>query len=252
MASTPSTDRSAPRRVAFGVLAAGLVLPLVLSACSSGAGDPAGKGSAPGSQSAARHGAASRAQSAPLKTPDRVVRLDGSLVRSYAAPSLAAFVRQAKAVNVISGTVTATRPLVTPPIDTVETILTISVERQRDASAPTTVEVREQGGVVPLAQVRSVFEDKLGRKLTAKELAETVDFRFNGIEHARVGDRVLVVVANDASVQKKGAYVSLARLVQEDTAGTLAKSSSAARFTWPGDAPNPSWERAVDAESLMQ
>ncbi|MFJ6214536.1 hypothetical protein ACIQGZ_14560 [Streptomyces sp. NPDC092296] len=204
------------------------------------------KDSARGSQSAPSHGGTAGSHD----IPDHTVRLEGALNRSYAAPSLAAFAHQAGVVNVISGTVTATRPLVTEPANTVETILTISVERQRDASAPTAIEVREQGGIVSVAQVRSDFEDKLGRKLTDKELAETVDYRFDGIEHARVGDRVLVVVADDTSVREEGAYVSLARLVRQDAAGTLSKSSST-KFTWPGDAPNPAWESEVDVESLM-
>jgi hypothetical protein len=49
--------------------------------------------------------------------------------------------------------------------------------------------------------------------------------------------------------------MSLARLVQEDTAAALSKSASAKSgstpFTWPGEAPNPAWESAVDAESLL-
>ncbi|MDN3028197.1 hypothetical protein [Streptomyces sp. S.PB5] len=47
----------------------------------------------------------------------------------------------------------------------------------RDAAAPDreVVEVRGQGGVVSVAQVCSDFEGKLGRKLTDRELAETVD-----------------------------------------------------------------------------
>ncbi|MFJ6463598.1 hypothetical protein ACIQM0_21665 [Streptomyces sp. NPDC091387] len=183
--------------------------------------------------------------------PDHKVLLDGALNRTYAAPDLAAFAEQSGAVNVISGTVTATRPLVTEPATTVETILTVSVEEQREAGAPTTVEVREQGGVVTVAQVRTDFEDKLERKLTAKELAETVDYQFNGVEHARVGDRVLVVVGDDTSVQKEGAYVSLARLVQKDVAGPTSRSA-ATKFTWPGEAPNPAWEKSVDANSLME
>ncbi|MER7908590.1 hypothetical protein [Streptomyces sp. NPDC096068] len=246
MASTTSTEKSASRRVTFGVLAAGLMLPLALSACSSGAEGSAAKDSARGSQSAPSRGTAAGSHD----TADRKVLLDGSLDRSYAAPSLAAFAQQARVVNVISGTVTATRPLVTEPAATVETILTISVEQQRDNSAPTTVEVREQGGVVSVAQVRSDFESKLGRKLTSAELAETVDYSFNGITHARVGDRVLVVVADDTSVQKEGAYVSLARLVKGDAAGGASKTSST-QFTWPGEAPNPAWGSAVNAESLM-
>ncbi|MFE1837287.1 hypothetical protein [Streptomyces sviceus] len=152
-------------------------------------------------------------------------------------------------------TVTASRPLVTEPANTVETILTISVDRQRDTSAPRVVEVREQGGVVSVAQVPSDFEGKPGRKPTDKKLAETVDYECNGIEHAQVGDRVLVVVADDTSVQKKGAYVSVARQVQEDTASAVSKSASAksssTKFTWPGEAPNPAWENEVDAESLL-
>ncbi len=223
------------------------MLPLALSACSSGAEGSAAKDSARGSQSAPSRGTAAGSRD----TADHKVLLDGSLDRSYAAPSFAAFAQQARVVNVISGTVTATRPLVTEPATTVETILTISVERQRDKGAPTTVEVREQGGVVSVAQVRSDFEGKLGRKLTSEELAETVDYSFNGIEHAQVGDRVLVVVADDASVQSEGAYVSLARLVRGDAAGGLAKASST-KFTWPGEAPNPAWESEVDVEPLTQ
>ncbi|MFE2555745.1 hypothetical protein ACFXGT_06875 [Streptomyces sp. NPDC059352] len=247
MASTTSTGRSASRRVTFGVLAAGLMLPLTLSACSGDTEGPAVKDSARGSQSAPSRGTATGSRD----TADHTVPLLGDLVRSYAAPSLAAFVRQSRAVNVISGRVTATRALVTEPASVVETILTISVERQRDNRAPTTVEVREQGGIVTVAQVRSDFEDKLGRELTDEELAETVDYRFNGIEHARVGDRVLIVVAEDTSVQNKGGYATLARLVGEDPAGASSKASSTT-FTWPGEAPNPAWESVVDAESLMR
>ncbi|MBX9422917.1 hypothetical protein [Streptomyces lateritius] len=247
MASTTSTDRQPSRRFAFGILAAGIVLPLALSACSSGAEGSTAKDSARGQQSAPSRGAAAGSP----ETADRKVLLEGSLDSSYAAPNFAAFVRKPHVVNVISGTVTATRPLVTPPANTVETILTISVERQRDKSAPTTVEVREQGGVVTVAQVRSDFESKLGRKLTSAELAETVDFSFNGAAHARVGDRVLVVVADDDAVQKEGAYVSLARLAKEDVAGGLSKVNST-KFTWLGEIPNPAWERTVDVEPLMQ
>lgn len=211
------------------------MLPLVLSACSSGAEGPVAKGSADGSRVVA----------------DRTVRMVGTPTRPYSLPSLAVFARQARVANVISGTVTATRPLVSEPATTVETILTISVERQRDASAPTTVSVREQGGIVTVAQVRSAFDGKLGRELTDEELAETVDYRYNGIEHARVGDRVLVVVADDTAVQKKsGAYVSLARLVGEGTAEGASQASSTT-FTWPGEAPNPAWESTVDVDSLM-
>lgn len=251
MASTTSTDSSASRRATFGALAAGLMLPVALSACSSGAEGSAAKDSVPkdsvrGSQSAPSRGAAA----GPRDTADHKVLLEGSLDHSYTAPSLAEFARQTRAVNVISGTVAATRPLVTEPGTTVETILTISVQRQRDDSAPTTAEVREQGGVVSVAQVRSDFEGKLGCKLTGEESAETVDYSFNGITHAQVGDRVLVVVADDASVQNEGAYVSLARLVGGGAAGGLSKASPT-KFTWPGEAPNPAWETAVDVESLM-
>ncbi|MEU3425903.1 hypothetical protein [Streptomyces gardneri] len=230
MASTASADRPASRRVTLGLLAAGLVLPLVLSACSSGGG-----GSATGSRAVA----------------DRTVRMEGDLNRTYNVPSLAVFARHAGVVNVISGTVTATRPRVTQPANTVETILTIAVERQRKTGAPTTVSVREQGGIVTVSQVRSDFEGKLGRELTEEELAETVDYRFNGIEHARVGDRVLVVVADDTAVQKKdGAYVNLARLVGEGASEGLSGGSSTT-FTWPGEPLNPAWESVVDVESLM-
>ncbi|WP_280862131.1 hypothetical protein [Streptomyces sp. SAI-144] len=228
------------------------MLPLALSACSSSASGPAAQDSGRESRSAPSIGTKNGARN---EAPDHKVVLDAALTRSYAAPDLASFVSQAGATNVISGTVTAIRPLVSGPANTVETILTVSIERQRDADAPTVVEVREQGGVVSVAQVRSDFEGKLGRELTDEELAETVDYQFNGIEHARAGDRVLVVVADDTSVQKEGAYVSLARLVQEDTAGALSKSasskSSSMPFTWPGEAPNPAWESVVDVESLM-
>lgn len=247
MASTTSTDRSGSRRVSLAFLSAGLLLPLALSACSSGSGAHAVKEPARAPQAVPNQRAASGSGDA----TDHQVLLDGALNRTYTAPDLAAFTEQSGAVNVISGTVTATRPLVTEPATTVETILTIAVEKQREAGAPTTVEVREQGGVVTVAQVRSDFESKLNRKLTAKELAETVDYQFNGAAHAHVGDRVLVVVGDDASVQEEGAYVSLARLVQKEVAGPSARSTGT-QFTWPGEAPNPAWEKSVDADSLMK
>lgn len=61
--------------------------------------------------------------------------------------------------------------------------------------------------------MRLDFEDKIGRKLTPAELAETVDYQFEGTEHAQIGDRT---------------------------------------YTWKGESPNPDWATSVDAGSLIR
>ncbi|MTB89662.1 hypothetical protein H9L21_14205 [Aeromicrobium senzhongii] len=161
-------------------------------------------------------------------------------MRTFFVPTLAEFAHEASVTNVIEGTVTATRPLVTQPANVVETILTVDVTRQRDDSRPTTVEVREQGGLVQVSQVRSDFEGKLGRELEPGELDEWVDFRSDGVEHAGVGEQVLIVVGPD-STRGADAYVGLARL----------KGSRGGNYVWPGRSPNPSWETSVDADALL-
>ncbi|WP_415948200.1 hypothetical protein [Streptomyces sp. KLOTTS4A1] len=241
MASTTSTDTVARRRTACGVLAAGLALPLVLTACSADA-QPTTPAKAESSASQAQ------GPSVQKRNADHTVRLEAALTRQFDTPSLAAFAGQPGISNVISGTVTATRSVVTGPENTVETILTLSVERQRNPLAPKTVQVREQGGIVTVEQVRSDFEGKLGRQLTKKELAETVEYVFNGIEPASTGDRVLIVVADDTDT--KGHYIGLARL-KAAAGADAAHKSSGTEFGWPGKRPNSAWEKTVDADALL-
>ncbi|MFB7513409.1 hypothetical protein [Streptomyces sp. NPDC056144] len=205
---------TARRRAAAGVLAAGLAL--ALWACG-GVDDvrPVADNAVGGPKPSPR--------CAPPKT-DRTVDSIPSLIRPYGLPTLVEFARDDHVANVISGTVTASRVEVVEPGAQVLTYLTVAVERQREAGRPTTVTVREEGGIVARPD-------------------ETVDYRFYGTEHACVGQRVLVVVADDSGRQKKqGAYTALARLVREGNSTT---------YTWPGDAPNPKWEKTVDIESLM-
>lgn len=241
MASTTSTRKANRSLIAASIAAAGIILSL--SACSGQSTEATGSSST----SADHKATADRAGKA-----DHTVHAEAALTRDYNVPTLAEFARQPLNSNVIRGTVTATRSVVTPPANIVETILTVSVERQRDGSAPTTAEVREPGGVVTVAQIRSDFESKLGRKLTEKELAQTADYRFNEIEHAKVGDLVLIVVADDPSTEKAGAYTSRARLVL-DGASIAGKTSggTSGKFTWPGKPMNPKWESGVDTDSLM-
>ncbi|MEU5214920.1 hypothetical protein AB0G79_01800 [Streptomyces sp. NPDC020807] len=182
--------------------------------------------------------------------------MQGTRNRTYSAPSFAAFTRYPHVTNVISGTVTALRAEVSDPEGAamVHTVLTIDVESQRKAGAPTTAYVREGGGVVTVEQVRATFEDKMRRKLTKKELDQKIDYRYEGTEHARVGDHVLVVVTEDSSVRRPDAYSLLARLVDRrdgipSGSGAPAKAASVA-FTWAGEAPNAAWEKTVDADSL--
>lgn len=172
--------------------------------------------------------------------PRHVVEMESERVRTFLVPTLAEFARGASVTNVIEGTVTATRPLVTQPANVVETILTVDVTRQRDDARPTTVEVREQGGLVQVAQVRSDFEGKLGRELEPGELDAWVDYRSDGEEHAEIGEQVLIVVGADTS-RGRDAYVGLARL----------KVSRTGSYVWPGRSPNPSWETSVDADALL-
>jgi hypothetical protein len=222
-------------------LAAGLlVIPLSAAACSQGGSDTADVAS-PKPRVAA---------TAPVGEADHVVRLDGALTRIYSAPTVEAFTQDPAVTNVIQGKVTKSRPQVTQPGNVVETILTVDVSAQREPGAPTTVEVREQGGVVTMADVSSDFVARLGRKLTSKEKSQTVDYRFNAIRHAAVGDEVLIAVGPDDASKAPNAYVSLARL--EASAPDSGGRSGASKFAWPGESPNEAWAPVVDASALLQ
>ena len=176
----------------------------------------------------------------PAPSPRHVVEMDAEQVRSFELPTLVEFARQPDVVNVIRGKVAASRPLVSQPGNVVETILTVEVAEQRDEAGPRTVEVREQGGLVTVAQVRSDFEGKLGRELEPGELEAWADYRFNGMEHARVGEQVLIVVGSDPSGGESD-YVGLARL----------RRAAGGAYEWPGRSPNPRWESSTAAESLL-
>jgi hypothetical protein len=238
MTEMESTLFTKARRVK---LAAGLlVIPLSLAACSQGGSDDADVASSGPRVSA----------TTPIGQPDHVVQLDGALTRIYSAPTVEAFTQDPAVTNVIQGKVTNSRPQVTQPGNVVETILTIDVSAQRESGAPTTVQVREQGGVVTMADVSSDFVARLGRKLTSKEMSQTVDYRFNAIRHAAVGDEVLIAVGPDDASRAPNAYVSLARL--EASAPDSAGRSGASTFAWPGESPNAAWAPVVDASALLR
>lgn len=167
------------------------------------------------------------------------VQTESALIRQFSLSTFAEFVQDPHVSNVVVGTVEASRATVSKPGTTVETILTITVESSKEASA-TTVTAREYGGIVNVEQVRDDFESKLGRKLTKKELAEKVDYQWEGVPHAQIGDHVLLAVTEDTS--RAADYTTLTRLAS--AASTTSKADSTS-FNWPGEPPNPAWDTAV-------
>jgi hypothetical protein len=123
----------------------------------------------------------------------------------------------------------------------------MSAHRENQVLRP---QSRSENRVVTVADVSSDFVARLGRKLTSKEMSQTVDYRFDAIRHAAVGDEVLIAVGPDDASKAPNAYVSLARLEASapDSGGRLGAST----FAWPGESPNAAWARVVDASALLQ
>lgn len=167
-----------------------------------------------------------------------------TLIRQFSLPTFAEFVQDPHVSNVVVSTVEASRTTVSQPDDAVETILRIAVESSKESSA-TTVTAREYGGIVNVGQVRDDFESKLGRKLNKKELAEKVDYQWEGVPHAKIGDHVLLAVVEDTSGTAD--YTTLTRLASTASATSEADSI---QFNWPGAPPNPAWDTAVTPADL--
>ncbi|HPU12719.1 MAG TPA: hypothetical protein PLQ19_02885 [Aeromicrobium sp.] len=230
-----STDASTAR-VRLTALLAGLLL---LTACSE---TPPNDGTEASSQSS----------TTPVSQTDgevaHVVTMIGDRIRIYADPTLEQFVEEEMIANVLVGQVTKTEAVVSQPGNHVETILTVQVAAQRNGG-PTTVYVRERGGVVPLSKVRSDFEGKLGRVLADGELEKLVDYRVEDVEHAAQGDEVLLIVATDDSADRPGSYVSMGRLVRR--AGDRGIDPVEATYEWAGMSPNEAWVKSVVAKDLL-
>jgi hypothetical protein len=171
------------------------------------------------------------------------VQAEGAMIKQFSLPTFAEFVHDPYVSNVIVGTVEASRTTVSHPGTAVETVLTITVEDSKESTGQT-VTAREYGGIVTVEQVRDDFEAKLDRKLK-KELTETVDYQWEGVPHAHVGDRVLLAVTDDAS--DAADYLTLTRLVSTDTATSRAASAS---YDWDGEPPNPAWGGTVTPADL--
>ncbi|MEU0316537.1 hypothetical protein [Nocardioides sp. NPDC006273] len=193
--------------------------------------------------------AAAPAQITPSQDTKKVkaryqVQAEGAMIRQFSLPTFAEFVHDPYVSNVIVGTVEASRTAVSQPGTAVETVLTITVEDSKESTGQT-VTAREYGGIVTVEQVRDDFEAKLDRKLTKKELTETVDYQWEGVPHAQIGDRVLLAVTDDAS--DSADYLTLTRLMSTDTATNRAASAS---FDWDGEPPNHAWDGTVTPADL--
>lgn len=220
-------------RLRIALTAAAATLGLVGCSSTDGADRPAGMS----------------AQVAPSPSSQEVkakydVQATGTLIRQFSLPTFAEFVQDPHVSNVVVGTVEASRATVSQPGNAVETILTIAVESSKESSK-VTVTAREYGGIVNVGQVRDDFESKLGRKLTKKDLAEKVDYQWEGVPHAQIGDQVLLAVTEDASGAAD--YTTLTRLASTAPAASGADSTS---FDWPGEPPNPAWDTAVTLADL--
>lgn len=224
-------------RTLMSVAAATAVLTLV--AC--GADAP--------SDSGVQSRAASSADDASIAQPQQragqeaiVVRGEGALIRPYAAESLSEFAADPYVVGVVRGTVTKVESLASDE-GSVNSILTVSVSRGLGLKAGSTIQASEPGGVVPISEVRDQFEGKDWQEpLTAKDLSQMVDYQMEGFPHSKVGDDVVMFLAEGVG---DGVYALATKLVP---------NGAGFRFE-DGEAPNPTWSPDVPAatvDSLIQ
>lgn len=165
--------------------------------------------------------------------PDEVVEVSGVLIRPYSLPTLEEFVRTEGVKDVVIGTVVSSESLVLEESLTVTTRVGVKVTESRSGVANGEISVIEQGGLVTKRQVREDFESKSGKTLSREELDETVDYQVAGVEHAQIGDNVLLVLGQQEPAARGNSdeFFTYVRLVEADNG----------EFIWPGKAYNDKW-----------
>ncbi len=166
-----------------------------------------------------------------------VVRGEAALGIPYAAKSLSEFAANPYIVGVVRGTVTKVESRAND-VGSVNSIVTVTVERGLGLEAGSTIRASEHGGVVPMSEVRDQFEGKEWQEpLTAKDLSRTVDYQLEGFPHSDVGDDLVMFLSAGAG---DGVYSLAAKLVPNG-AGFSFKDN---------EPPNPRWNPNVPAATV--
>lgn len=128
---------------------------------------------------------------------------------------------------IVKGTVTATQD--TYKDEYARRLLTVDVQKCFKGQTPSTIQVYEDGGLVPVKLLLPELEAKgVAGDLTQEQIdTGTVDVRFLGATHSEVGDKVMLYAYDNLNPGEEGTY--------------LLVSCTHGRFTF--NATNGKWER---------
>ena len=158
--------------------------------------------------------------------------MDGALTVPYSLDNLDEFAKSSIISDVVVGTVIATKTYVVEPGAEVYTDVVIEVTSARTAEPGSRITIRENGGIVTLAQVKSVMEGRLSAEEIRKQADTTIDFSIKNQPHTQKGQSVLFFVGGQVS--DPGGQYAAARMIDEKDDG---------QYSWMGEPFNDAWVR---------
>lgn len=147
-----------------------------------------------------------------------VVEISGSLTQPYALDSLVDFARSDLITNVVHGQIAATKSVVLGGEDDVYTMVTVEVQRSRNAVGNGDFTVRELGGIVKFEEVSDSYAAKLSEAERERRADEFVDYQFEHQPHSSAGQEVVLFVGGNEG-EPGGPFVA-ARLVRDPEGGS--------------------------------
>lgn len=176
-----------------------------------------GEGRAPGAATSPPSGPGAKPVTVGLE-PARFAQFDNPTLRGFASTGLVG--------RVVRGHILTVDYHVSDAAHLVSTTYVVQPMNKNGKAHGKPVTVTETGGIVPMREVASDFEEK-GETLTPDQLDQMVDFS-DGTAHPVVGDTALVFLGH----KNGGAYLGLAR---------MTFNPATDRFEWAGKPPNEQW-----------
>lgn len=178
-------------------------------------------------------------------TPDVLYTTSAVASLKHDYDTIAEFNKSDAVEAIVKGTVTATQDVYQD--EYARRLLTVDVQKCFKGQTPSTIQVYEDGGLVPIKLLLPELQAKgVAGDLTQQQIdTGVVDMRFLGAAHSEVGDKVLLYLYSNPNPGEEGTYQLVScthgRFTLNGTTGQWERVPASAR---------PNYESRVDKNVL--